>query len=180
MEHKRMYNTWAQIKQRCTNPNNPQYQYYGGRGITMCQRWMDNFEDFYADIGDRPDGMTLDRIDNNKGYEPTNVRWATKSEQARNRRCVVEVTHNGKRMFLHEWAKYLGISHEVLKKRWQRGLRPPELLKPTTRRPENRLIEFKGKVKTLKEWAKYLGVGYTTLIYRVDHDLQLDKEKRYG
>ena len=177
MERKRMYNTWAQIKQRCTNPNNPQYRYYGGRGVTMCDRWLNSFEDFYADVGGRPAGMTLDRVDNNKGYELTNVRWATKSEQARNRRCVVTVSHDGKRMFLHEWADYLGVSHEVLKKRWQLGERPPKLLEPLRSRKHDIPITFKGKSKTMKEWASYLGVKYTTLLYRINHGLSLDGKK---
>jgi len=177
MEYKRMYNTWAQIKQRCTNPNNPQYKYYGGRGVTMCERWMNSFADFYADVGARPEGMTLDRIDNNKGYELTNVRWATKSEQARNRRCVVEVEHNGKRMFLHEWADYLEVPHDILKKRWQLGERPPKLLEPLRSRKHDVPIVFKGKSKTMKEWAKYLRVGYTTILYRVNHGLPLERKK---
>lgn len=177
MSRERMYNTWAQIKQRCTNPNNPQYLYYGGRGIVMCQRWMDSFEDFYADMGDRPEGMTLDRIDNNKGYEPNNVRWATKQEQARNRRCVVEVTHNGKRMFLHEWADSIGVSYEILKKRWQLGERPPKLLEPRRGRAHDAPIKFKGKTKSPREWAEYLGVKYTTILYRAKHGLPLDRKR---
>lgn len=177
MSLKRMYNAWAQMKQRCTNPNNPGYMYYGGRGITMCQRWTSNFEDFYMDVGARPDGMTLDRIDNNKGYEPNNVRWATKQEQARNRRCVVTVAHDGKQMFLHEWAEVIGVSHDILKKRWQLGERPPELLEPRRGRKHDAPIEFSGEMKSPRDWAEYLGVGYTTILYRAKHGLPLDRKK---
>ena len=143
----------------------------------MCERWANNFEDFYADVGDRPTGMTLDRVDNNKGYELTNVRWATKQEQARNRRCVVEVAHNGKCLFLHEWADNIGVSYEILKKRWQLGERPPKLLEPRRGRAHDAPIPFKGEMKSPKEWAEYLGVKYTTILYRAKHGLSLDGKR---
>lgn len=79
------YNTWASMKQRCLNPNSPKYRLYGGRGITICDRWL-KFENFLADMGERPPGLTLDRIDNDGDYEPGNCRWATSTQQIANRR----------------------------------------------------------------------------------------------
>jgi len=79
------YVSWRMMKQRCLNPNNRDYKDYGGRGITVCDRWM-KFENFFADMGERPEGTTLDRIDVNGNYEPNNCRWATSDIQASNKR----------------------------------------------------------------------------------------------
>lgn len=80
------YFTWTAMKQRCTNPNAPNYGRYGGRGVSICRRWLRSFSDFLNDVGERPEGKTLDRIDPDGNYEPGNVRWSTPKEQANNRR----------------------------------------------------------------------------------------------
>jgi len=79
------YHVWEALKSRCLSHANKQYHSYGGRGITVCPRW-DSFENFYADMGERPDGLQIDRIDNDKGYSPDNCRWVTRSENSQNRR----------------------------------------------------------------------------------------------
>lgn len=83
--HSPAYDSWANMKQRCLNPNNKDYKYYGGRGIEIDPDWL-NFEEFLRDMGERPLGFTLDRIDNNWHYEPGNCRWITQAEQNKNRR----------------------------------------------------------------------------------------------
>lgn len=82
----RTYRSWESMKRRCLNPNERAFPNYGGRGITVCERWLASFENFFADMGECPPGLTLDRRNNDGNYEPGNCRWATYSEQARNRR----------------------------------------------------------------------------------------------
>lgn len=87
------YKSWDSMKQRCLNPNNKKYFLYGGRGITICERWLEEngFENFLADMGERPEGKTLDRIDNDGNYEPSNCKWSTIKEQNNNRRGLKNV-----------------------------------------------------------------------------------------
>lgn len=82
------YISWKQMKQRCLNPNTPDYKNYGGRGVTICDKWI-KFAGFYEDMGERPDGLTLDRIDNNGSYCKENCKWSTRAEQNRNKRGLV-------------------------------------------------------------------------------------------
>lgn len=106
------------MKARCSNPKTPSYPEYGGRGITVCKRWENSFEDFLADMGERPVGMTIDRFpDINGNYEPGNCRWVTVRDQQNNRRYTVYIEHNGVKKALTEWAEEKGITAESLYKR---------------------------------------------------------------
>ena len=113
------YITWQRMKQRCQYQRAPDYPRYGGRGITVCERWQ-NFENFVADMGQRPGGMQLDRIDNNGHYTPENCRWATKKTNARNRSSNVTVTVDGITKTAIEWGEETGLG-EVVSARIARG-----------------------------------------------------------
>ena len=86
MYESKIFKIWTSMKQRCLNPKDQSYKNYGGRGINVCERWKNSFENFYSDMGSRPDGMSLDRIDNEKGYSSENCRWATRAQQRKNSR----------------------------------------------------------------------------------------------
>jgi hypothetical protein len=108
--------------QRCHNPNYPQWKDYGGRGIEVCNEWRNSFEAFFRYIGPRPSpNHTIDRIENNRGYEPGNVRWATRKEQNRNSRNNHLIRFNNQIHCMTEWAEILGIKRETIKDRIRAG-----------------------------------------------------------
>ena len=112
----KIYNIWVSMLSRCRNKNFPLYKNYGGRGIKVCERWL-IFENFLADMGDKPDGMTIDRINNDGNYEPSNCRWATWIDQANNKRTTRFVVYNGMKLSLAQWARKLNINSDTLKDR---------------------------------------------------------------
>lgn len=115
------YNTWRNIRQRCRNPKQKKFAYYGSRGIAVCERW-DKFENFLADMGRRPPWKhTLDRIDPNKGYEPGNCRWATWTEQQNNKRNSRTLTLNGRTQTVADWAREIGVNPFTIYSRLDMG-----------------------------------------------------------
>lgn len=124
-----IYSTWTQMLGRCRNPSNHSYQRYGGRGIRVCRRWH-VFENFLEDMGERPAGLTINRIDNSGNYEPSNCRWATWKEQANNtRRNRVIQTSRGP-LSIAQVAKIAGITYIGVQKRLQQGEEGDFLLRP--------------------------------------------------
>ena len=120
MARKPIYRVWWMMRQRCENPSFTSFASYGGRGITVCDRWRE-FSNFYADMGDPAPGMTLERIDNDKGYSPDNVRWASRLEQAQNRRTNTLLTHAGQTLTLAEWGRVTGFGKQIVTKRYKSG-----------------------------------------------------------
>ena len=111
------YRAWCAMRSRCNTKSNISFKNYGGRGISVCKRWGD-FLCFLSDMGPRPKGTTIDRIDNNGNYEPSNCRWATKEVQDSNKRTTVLVTFNGKTMTYSQWGRELNTDPGTLRQRW--------------------------------------------------------------
>jgi hypothetical protein len=124
-----MYSAWNGMKQRCSNPNNIAYERYGGRGIAVCDRWL-SFENFLTDMGERPVGMTLERIDNDKGYSPDNCRWATRREQALNTRRNFGIV-DGDVVNLAQLALQHGLTYAAVRSRVGKGLPLNQVISPS-------------------------------------------------
>lgn len=129
MTNRPEYKAWCDMLGRCNNQRHHAYAHYGQRGIRVCARWATSFAAFYADMGDRPPGMTLDRVDNDKDYGPGNCRWATRREQTRNRRTTLFEQHEPAQIrWLHslgyrvgDIARFFGVSHNAIMSIVHRG-----------------------------------------------------------
>lgn len=119
----RLYSIWNGVKTRCYNSNHVHYSDYGGRGIAMCHEWKDDFKTFqdWAFKNGYSEELTLDRIEPNGNYEPSNCRWTTRKEQQNNRRNNIIITYNGKTQTLAQWADEVGINYHKLLIRISRG-----------------------------------------------------------
>lgn len=130
------YRSWSKMKERCTNTKCKDYKDYGGRGISVCDRWADSFESFYSDMGPRPTPKhSIDRVNVSGDYEPKNCRWATQVEQASNKRTNVIVSVGTTKLTVTEAAKLIGVSPKCLRSRVRRGLKGKYLLTPGRLKP---------------------------------------------
>lgn len=111
------YFAWRNMRSRCLNPNSAAWKDYGGRGITICDRWADNYDAFFEDVGEAPDNLSLDRTDVNGNYEPSNCAWVTQKEQMNNTRSNRNIEHNGESLNLTQWAARLSIGTDTLFRR---------------------------------------------------------------
>jgi hypothetical protein len=110
----RTHNIWVNMKARCGNPNNPAYELYGARGIKVCKSWDDSFESFLNDMGKCPERMSIERINNDKGYNKDNCKWASHKEQSNNRRSNIHISYLGKSQTAMQWSKELNIPYDRL------------------------------------------------------------------
>jgi hypothetical protein len=118
-----LYIVWASMRRRCEDPKNTRFKDYGGRGIKVCDRWKD-FANFYADMGDRPPGTSIERINNDLGYFSENCRWATRLEQANNCRSNRVIAFNGQRLTVAEWSRRAGMGPSTIAYRLKLGWSP--------------------------------------------------------
>lgn len=133
------WKSWMHMKSRCFTPSDAKYPDYGARGITVCDRWRDSFENFLADMGPKPSRKhTIDRIDNDGNYEPGNCRWATNREQCNNRRSNVILEFRGERMNATQWAQRLGVDPNRITARIRLGWTAERALTQPLRRTASR------------------------------------------
>ena len=163
-----IYETWQGMKKRCFNPNCKCYSRYGGRGITVCDEWRNNFQAFYDYVSKLEhfgeEGYTLDRIDNDGDYAPCNVRWADAKRQCRNRRSNVVVDYHGESMTVMEAAEHSGINYGCLTRRIKRNVDGGDIFRPAGENAQC-YAEIDGRKYTAKEIARIAGVKVAT-IYR--------------
>lgn len=131
LSHTVEHNTWLKIQERCSNPNTPKYHRYGGRGICVCQRWLDDFMNFYNDMGLRPSPKhSIDRINNDGNYEPSNCRWALPRPQTLNSTTPMFIEIDGVTLCITDWCESLGVPRwkpaEMVRKRGSKRNLPPE------------------------------------------------------
>lgn len=161
------YAAWANMHARCYRRSSPMYHRYGGRGIAVCKRWH-SFENFLSDMGEKPQGKSLERINNDRNYSPKNCRWATSIEQNSNKSSNRFFTYNGTTMTVAAWAKKLGIHPTTLAARLRR-YGQEDIDKVVAKQGLNkRLISYQGQTQSLVDWAKAIGISREALSQRIN------------
>lgn len=161
------YNSWQSMKSRCYRSKDICFSRYGGRGIKVCSRWENSFENFYDDMGERPEGCTLDRINFDKDYSPENCRWATVQEQQNNRSSNSLFTYKGRTQNIRAWADEFGIGYYTLQGRLFNGWPIERALLNPVRKKNAKLIKWNGKKQTLHQWCLELGLNKSTVKWRL-------------
>lgn len=187
----KLYNTWGHIKDRCNNPKDARYKWYGARGIRLCKEWSDDFAVFklYIDreLGVCPAGYSLDRIDNDGSYEPGNIRWASLKTQNENKRTPcsrIFLTYNNETKSLSQWAKDTGIKKSTIEARRYAGDSITDIFRAvgtfarhrTVRgRKHNVFLTHNGNTLTQAQWAKKLGISSSAIKYRIKKQWPIEK-----
>jgi len=151
----KVYNIWSEMKRRCSDPDHPNYEYYGGRGITFCERW-NSFENFLRDMGEPEPGRSLDRIDNNKGYMKENCQWSSHIDQCNNRRNSRFLTIDGVTKSLSEWSRESGINYRTILRRLKVGQSHKDaVFTPVTKCVSDKLTaNCKSSTPTYRTWVQ--------------------------
>lgn len=165
----RLYRIYKAMKSRCYNPRVPNYNIYGGRGIRICDDWLNNYDSFctWALENNYSDELSIDRIDNNGNYEPSNCRWSNRYEQQNNTSRNIFVTIDGDTKTVSEWARVYGISLHTIYGRTREGWPIVKAITTPSKGKKNLDFEYHGVTKSIPKWAKEYGICKSTLKYRL-------------
>ena len=177
MTETKEYRTWENMKKRCHSIADSHYPRWGGRGISVCDRWRNSFQNFFADMGSAPSpDHQIERNDNDGPYSRENCRWAHKSEQAGNTRKNRLITHNGKTQTMSAWSRETGLDIGAIRSRLELGWPPSEALTiksdPTNRRNGTR-VAYLGRVQTVSAWAREFGVPKLRVFRRLERGMTI-------
>lgn len=169
----KLYGVWLAMRRRCYLESCADYKNYGERGVRVCDKWNDSYVSFrdWSIANGYKEGLEIDRIEVDGNYEPSNCRWITKLENARNKRSTIFITINGKTKTLQDWSEEYGLPYKTVRYRYRKGIRGKELLnplvihKPPKSKPKT-FVEINGMSKSLREWSEYSGVSLKTIEYR--------------
>lgn len=173
------YESWQGIKDRCLNQNNKSFKNYGGRGISVCDRWLESFENFFEDMGPRPPRLTIERVNNEKGYSPDNCQWATRKVQNIDKRNNNYITHEGITLHISEWSIRTRIDRHLIYRRifklgWsiKEALTIPvesgRILHIPAQTRRSRFIVHDGHRRTVPAWSRITGISQNTIRQRID------------
>ena len=178
LSHTTEYDVWCHIKARCYYTKDKYYKNYGGRGIVICDRWLDKEDgmiNFVKDMGKRPSSKhSIDRLDNNGNYTPENCRWATAEEQANNRTSNTVVNYKGEDISLAEVSRKYNFPYKLLDRRYNKGWSIEKILSTPIRKIRNNLYTFNGKTQNIMDWARELDTYYQTLLHRLKHGWSIE------
>ncbi len=165
----RLYHIWRSMIDRCSNSNDKNYHHYGGRGISVCEEWDDYvvFKEWALKYGYK-EGLTIDRIDVDGNYEPSNCRWVDWNIQANNKRNNHYITYNNTTKSMMDWANEYNINYSTLRRRIRDGWSPEKALTTPVDSKEPITLEYNNKVQTVGEWAREVGIPYSTIINRLE------------
>lgn len=163
------YHSYHNMKKRCLDPKSVKYPRYGGRGISICQRWMESFENFITDMGRCPTGLTLERKNNDGNYGPENCCWASHQHQSNNQSTNHHLMFDGLNLTIAQWARKTGMSRDVIRQRIGLGWPVDRALteKPQDQSAKKLRIEHMGKSLSIRGWTRELGIGKNVISERI-------------
>lgn len=193
-QHPKEYQAWKAMRNRCYNPTNASWKYYGAKGVAVCDRWRDSFAAFLEDVGPAPGPeYSIERKENDRNYEPGNVRWATSSEQQHNTSKCNWIEWRGRRMLADDWAKETGIPAGTIRcrlsrfkwsveealtiKPYGRMNRPRERERPV--RNSKRAIVYNGERFSVPHWARMFGISAAVMYYRLGLGWTIDQIREH-